>query len=313
MKALIDGDIIAYSIGFASQKNVHIVSVDGEVVGKFNYKKDLNEFLEGLEEEYTVTTEVEAEPVSFALHSVKQFIKSVLEAVEADDYTVYLTGSGNFREEIATILPYKGNRVAPKPVHYQAIRDYLVDRYGAVVVDGMEADDQLSLDQSEDYQDNVEFLRDIGSWPDEPSLKRNCSTVICSIDKDLMMVPGWHYNWNKDEKVWVSEEQGMYNFYMQLLTGDPTDNIQGIPGIGKKKAERILEGMGCEQSMFYSAVTAYEEYLYSVHKQQDDGTESYHEWIREQAMKNIIENGQLLWMVRELDEEGKPVMWSPPV
>lgn len=63
-------------------------------------------------------------------------------------------------------------------------------------------------------------------------------TVICTKDKDLDMISGLHYNWTKDKEPYeVSEQQALKAFYSQLLTGDRVDNIQGIKGIGNKKAE----------------------------------------------------------------------------
>jgi DNA polymerase-1 len=173
---LIDADIIAYSVGFAANED----------------------------------------PVEFALHSVKIMIESMLDATGCEEYECFLTGTGNYRTDVATIKPYKGNRKQDKPVHFQAIRDYLVNVHGAEVVDGMEADDALGINQTKD-------------------------TIIASIDKDLDMVEGLHYNWRKGDLYYVTKEEGRRNFYRQLLTGDSTDNIVGIPGIGPKKAEAILD------------------------------------------------------------------------
>ena len=134
--------------------------------------------------------------------------------------------------------------------------------------------------------------------------KEEAKTIICSIDKDLRNTPGWHYNWNKDEKpVWVSEEEATYNFYKQLLTGDRVDNIQGIPGIGPKKAEKILEECDSELGMYLAVHEAYAEYL-----DKEAGAE-VSVWDIDQV---LLENARLLWMVRELDENNQPVMWEPP-
>ena len=40
--------------------------------------------------------------------------------------------------------------------------------------------------------------------------------------------------------------------------------------------------------------------------------EAYRGVYGDDAEKELLEQGQLLWMVRELDEEGKPVMWRLP-
>jgi len=97
------------------------------------------------------------------------------------------------------------------------------------IVDHLEADDLLGLNQT-----------------------RN--TCIVSIDKDLDMIPGWHYNHVKEVLYYVTEWDAIYNFYYQLLIGDPSDNIKGAKGIGKAKAARILEDCETEAEL-YEAVS----------------------------------------------------------
>jgi len=304
--ALIDCDIITYSIGFACQTTIWEVSIQEGCIASFESKKEMNTWLEVVEagDEYRITSRVEPEPLANCLHSVKVFMNGVLEATDAQYYKAYLTGKGNFREKVATILPYKGNRKAPKPVHYQAIRDYLVAHWGAEIIEGMEADDALSIAQTKSYDDANESRCSSRCVEDQTleNFQLGCDTIICSIDKDLRNTPGWHYNWNKDEKPqWITEEEATYSFYKQLLTGDRTDNIQGIPGIGPKKAEKILEGVDSELSMYLAVLNAYQESEHTA-KTSPPG----------RAGDVLLENATLLWMVRELDSDNKPVMWEPP-
>jgi len=51
-------------------------------------------------------------------------VRDIVAAVEADSYTLYVTGKGNFRFDIAVTKPYKGNRKAEKPWHYDNLRAY---------------------------------------------------------------------------------------------------------------------------------------------------------------------------------------------
>lgn len=270
---LIDADVVSYSCGFASQKNIYTLTVKGEEEPRstFQYKKDLNEWVKErgfTEEDYTVDTRLEVEPVSNALHSARMMIEDIIEVCQAENYQLYLTGKGNFREQVATIQPYKGNRTADKPVHHQAIRDYLISQWGAEVIEGMEADDVLAMRQTD-------------------------TTVIASIDKDLKQVKGKHYNWRTDDcPTHVTEEVGTYNFYYQLLVGDRTDNIPGIPGMGPVKAKKLLELCDDEEDMYWETLCQY--------------SMKY-----EKPFEALLENAYLLWMVRELDEDGQPVMWSP--
>ena len=222
MKLLIDGDHIVYRIGFACQKK------DKET---------------GL---------VTADPESHTLHSCKQFINQMLEVTGADTYKIYLTGKGNFRYKVRE--DYKANRKgADKPVHYQLVRDYLVKKFKAQVVDGMEADDALALGQQSD-------------------------TAIASIDKDLLMVEGRHYNYGKCTWQDVTAKQGEYFFYKQMLTGDRVDNITGIRGLGEKKASKLLDTTPRKD---------WDETIIKLYmKEFEDG---YH---------RAVQNTQLLWMLQ---------------
>tara|TARA_B100001093_G_scaffold152768_1_gene145464 strand:- start:17784 stop:18530 length:747 start_codon:yes stop_codon:yes gene_type:complete len=63
-----------------------------------------------------------------------------------------------------------------------------------------------------------------------------------SLDKDLMTCPGWFWNPEKmDFPRLISVEAADYCFHKQWLMGDSTDNIPGIPKIGKVKAEKLLK------------------------------------------------------------------------
>ena len=90
---------------------------------------------------------------------------------------LFLTSSdkSNFRFNVVETegprgMGYKAGR-PPRPIHYQAARDYLINKCGAeeVYMD-MEADDALCMYQTED-------------------------TIATHIDKDINMVVGRHLNW----------------------------------------------------------------------------------------------------------------------
>lgn len=225
MKALLDADIIAYRVAAASEQ-------DDVALAKAR------------------CTELVTNIVYFEAN--------------CDEFDGYLTGSNNFRKNIATIKEYKGNRKQPKPKHLQALRDHLV-KMGCVVVDGQEADDAIG----------------IAAYAAEPD-----SYTIVSIDKDLLMLRGKHYNFVKKEFTYVTEEEGIKAFYTQLLTGDRTDNIQGIPGIGPAKAAKALKGIEGEQALYEAVKQAYEA---------------------AEIADQLVENARLLW-IRRKDNE----VWNPP-
>jgi hypothetical protein len=84
MHAAIDGDIICYSVGFASERKTYVV--DGVVQ---ECKKDANAFCEEndipLE---SIEAVIDPEPVEYALSSVKRMLANICEGAECDDYTV---------------------------------------------------------------------------------------------------------------------------------------------------------------------------------------------------------------------------------
>ena len=41
------------------------------------------------------------------------------------------------------------------------------------------------------------------------------------------------------------------------LKGDPTDNIRGIPGVGQKRAKRLIDEFGCVDSVLKPTATLF--------------------------------------------------------
>jgi hypothetical protein len=108
------------------------------------------------------------------------------------------------------------------------------------------------------------------------------------------MIPGWHYNWHTDHAYEVSDEQAWRNFYFQLLIGDSTDNISGVPGVGKKNklAVAIRDG---EEPFDRAAI---EHLILGKYEEKYEGN----------GWEIMRENADLLWIQRE---EGK--LWEPVI
>lgn len=167
------------------------------------------------------------------VEDMDNMIARILETTGSDSYQIYLSGPDNFRYEIDP--EYKANRRAKvDPIYREPAKEYLINKYQAKLTLGYEADDALGIGQSE-------------------------STIICSIDKDLKQVPGRHYNWRRNEFTTVTPIDGIRLFYRQLLMGDRTDNVFGVPGIGEVKSGRIINDLEDEKDMFESVQILYND------------------------------------------------------
>ena len=209
---------------------------------------------------FSVESKLGIEPIENCLHNVRMMIEDILSSTKADDVEVILSGRTNYRVDLYP--EYKANRPDRKPVYYADIGSYLQRKWPTTTVEWIEADDWLGIQQTED-------------------------TIICTIDKDLDMIAGWHYNFVKGDMYCVDESTADRNFYKQLLTGDSVDNIPGLPGVGTKRADRILEGATCNTELYARCREAYGERGF------DD------EYMTLQA--------NLLWIMRE-----PFTLWVPP-
>lgn len=241
MKALVDGDIIVYRCAFAAESTRYTLvdEESGIVIGQFDSSADYRAHVKEHElDNFVVERERVIGPLSHALQNVSTTMDSIQAKLGPEEMYVILSDGKGFREDIATIKKYKGNRDdAPRPQWYEEVRKFLVDNYGALVYTSVEADDVLAICQGPD-------------------------TCIVSIDKDLLQVPGRHYNWVNDERKLVKPEVGIRKLYEQVLTGDSTDNIPGIRGIGPKTATRMLKDVEpTKQALSAVCTDEWEKYL----------------------------------------------------
>lgn len=178
-----------------------------------------------------------------ATSRLDKMIDNILTRSGCTEYKLYLSGGKNFRYEIDHL--YKANR--PKePIEWrQECHEHLIKKWGAIETDGYEADDAVGVEQ-----------------------KYDGSTIICGIDKDLLMIAGKHYQWpivrgghvvRQEAFLEVDPDEGMKTFFTQALTGDTTDNIFGIKGVGPVKASKILEECKTEEEMYQAVKEQYGE------------------------------------------------------
>ena len=188
---------------------------------------------------YRSAAAAENEDEGIARYYADRLLQQILEDCKTDKFQIFMTGDSNFRYQI--FPEYKANRLnVPKPKHLKHLQEYITSQYDATWSNNCEADDLMGIAQCASDED----------------------TTIVSIDKDLLMIPGKHYQWeirgNSGGKPWVkpatfktvSDLEGMRWFYTQCLIGDTADNIKGATGVGKVGASRILGQCETEQEMF---------------------------------------------------------------
>lgn len=152
-----------------------------------------------------------------ALTSLDGRIIQMLTQAEATKYAGFLTIGKCFRYKQAKTRKYKGNRKhGSKPIIFYALKEHLKQHWKFEYVSELEADDLVAVYSSED-------------------------TIICSPDKDVLyQVPGRHYNYRTAEFIFTTPADATLFLWKQMLMGDPTDGIPGIPKVGEKTAAAWL-------------------------------------------------------------------------
>ena len=285
--AIIDADVIVYRAGFAGQDSIHSVVVNGQVMDQFSRKAEANDFAEllALGADGKLSPIVETEIVPKAHSEVENIldvmIDNIVEQSGATDYICYLSGKTNFRTEAAKYQEYKANRKdSVKPVHYDFIREYIQEKHPVVISDNCEADDLCAMRLWAGFRK----YRDTGD-------KLDCDQILCSIDKDLLNVSGWHYNISSREILWQEPEAADRHFALQLLTGDRVDNIAGLTfysnskkRVGPATANKLLGDAATKEEMYDAVCKAYEEFA----------GDDWHD--------KLNNSGLLLWMQREPEQ-----------
>ena len=99
--------------------------------------------------------------------------------------------------------------------------------------------------------------------------------VIATVDKDLNQIPGFHFDLYREKTgeigehgqeirkyrglQFVKEDVAEKFVWLQMIEGDAVDNIKGIPGLGKVKAAKALEGIEKPSLLFIKVARLYKE------------------------------------------------------
>jgi 5'-3' exonuclease len=159
-----------------------------------------------------------------AKKKLDKIITNILKRVDAEYYIGFYSAEGvkNFRHDIATIAPYKGNRAAePWQLYFKPVlKNNFEDKWGFHPVGDLEADDCVVIAHHL-YKDDYDVIH-IGEDKDMKQVGE-----FTRMNPSRRSNPGQHI----EE---FDQETGRKFFWQQMCMGDSTDNIKGIAGVGKK-------------------------------------------------------------------------------
>lgn len=220
---LIDTDSIIYKAGYSNEHVFYHVFYKDNLefpAMSFHYMKDAKAVIRD-SSEFVVQKEVVIGPLAYSISNVKRIVSSIQDACKCYDFILVLSSRGEtIKHAIAKTLKYKGNRDPnAKPAHYEELRRFIEKNYPTLCIDGVEADDVIG---------SLATKIGVGKY------------TICSIDKDLQLIEGNHFNYSTNESFYVTQEDAEDNFWTLMLVGDSADNIKGISGIGPVNSKKIL-------------------------------------------------------------------------
>lgn len=165
----------------------------------------------------------ERDPYRLEYH-IEERLAEIFRQFSAAGYIFCFSGKSHdtFRAKLAVEKEYKGNRKNDPSFYEGKIEDmanvvrHVRKSHPVLLFADLEADDLLCYLQTD-------------------------STFIFSNDKDLNQIPGLHFCTQLRDLKIISEEEAFGNLMYQMLIGDSTDCITGIPGVGPKSARKIMD------------------------------------------------------------------------
>ncbi|WYM31503.1 5'-3'exonuclease [Erwinia phage VL73] len=300
MTALVDGDLLPYIIGYSIPELMLFQAEKRVREGECQKLSDTPEF-EQVKQKLCMT--------------MNRWITSA----GCDSAYIYMTDSAkNFRINVAIQRQYKGNRKSEKPPFFYESREFMIEHLGAILSDGEEADDLITIHLWTEFN----RLKAAGVELGSASHKQLASLVVCSKDKDLAISCGWHLDVTKYELTWVTylgelyprwnvskktgkssidqiKGDGIKFFYAQMLLGDGVDNYTGIPRMLKRDIYDLLNPCKTEEELYYAVLSAYNK----KYSEQGCLIENYRGGSRHMKPYEImVEQGRLAHMQRHKGE-----------
>ena len=204
--------------------------------------------------------------------------------LDAVEYIFTCPPDDNFRT--ALYPPYKSNRKTPKPAGYYWLRDKLRETDEEVVWPKLEADDVCGILQT-------------------INMKEDRDSIIISIDKDLLTIPGWNYNPDKDRLTWVTPKMAAEAHMRQTVCGDKTDGYPGLPGVADKTLDKWLKKN--EEELTWKAIeTLWREQLVKLQESGCTELSDLPDLLTQARMARILQETEWNFLEEEV------ILWELP-
>lgn len=207
----------------------------GGWLGELNSKRDSPFSVD----EFDIIDQQIAEPIDHVLQIAKTQVEGDLKRLGTNKYKAFLGKGDSFRVELSTLKKYKDNRKDMlRPLHMDAVTEYLERKFKAEIVTDIEADDRCVI---EAYN--------------------NPNAVIQGLDKDYYGQPVKFFNVNRPDEgiqdcnqfgsLWLDDKGdvrgiGRMHLYWQMASNDTSDNYAAncfseIKWAGKSAYKSLVE------------------------------------------------------------------------
>ena len=251
-----------------------------------------------------------------SIEIIDEKIRNIFTQTSADYYSMFISMGVYYRHKVSSL--YKSNRKKyHSPLRWtKTLKNYLIEKYGAIAGRDVEADDLCTyfynqfyiIDRSQsisnfpqgeemdalenEIEERLVILERIPELPYEPEVR----VILASPDKDLLQnIPGVHFNYtyklldkeNPDSLIrgeWIttSEEDAGNFIWKQMITGDASDGIAGLPGKGEAFARKLYNNISLSRPVL--CFNAYLEHY------ENDVTQALMRFQENYRMLHILEN-----------------------
>lgn len=207
------------------------------------------------------------------LEKVDYKIQEILIETKAYYYVLLVSRGKYFRHEISKSKEapegsYKANRSYLTQPWVKTIKEYLIVKYKAVWYPNLEADDIAARLMNKPvylakftnpHSDSFWMISDKKEGSDE---FEEVNKILVAKDKDLLYsIPGKHLNFSKKlgpeewgmEWVETSEAYASKFIWKQMIMGDASDGISGIPKMGEVAANKMIQDCDEIRLPYYEA------------------------------------------------------------